>query len=423
MREATTPYERFLTNKLIACLIVFFFISATTGLVYKFIILKYIFGALIIVLYLGYLLRIVSNKLVLKINKRYGIYFFLFIISILLSTSVGYILGLSAPDAPGWYTLILYLIKAMTFFIFIDLYRNRKEILIEAFVLIGTLYAIHGILQFLLVGFGFVSGTDFDSSTIVSYSYFYKDFGILGWARVPILLPFGIFYRAHSFFFEPIMFGSFLGINIALILLFCKKGFKRNLLLIINGLCILFTLSIAAIIAALGGWLVYSIKTKNIKVFAITLIILLALTTLFYNFIGIGHKKGSYENRTHRLTSTVEVIFKGYGLLGTGRNNEASVTDDGIPSDQWLRIWLNHGLLGLFSFLLMNIYLFLKLKVKTRYFYFTFIIIIMFFDMLDNHYYFWIAMAILYLSTRCTVCDRYETSPIFALRDAKTSEI
>ena len=403
MSETITPYEKLITSKMITCVLVFFFINATTGMMYLYPTLKYMFGGILAVVYLGYLFRLTASGLVLKISKEYGMIFCIFIFSIVLSSITGYLLGFSPPEGEGWYMLVLQLIKVLLFFVFVDLYKRNREVLIEAFIIVGTLFAIHGILQFLLVGFGFVTGTDFSTSSITSYNYSYRDFGILGWARVPFPLPFGIFYRAHSFFFEPIYFASFLGINIAVILMFYKKGYKRKLLLLINALCLLFTVSIAVIIAVFIGWFIYSIKTMNIKYLSLLIILFTALTIAFFTYIGLEFKSGSSENRFHRFVSTIDVIFDGYGVLGTGRNNEESITEHGIPSDQWLRLWLNHGLLGLISFLLINIYIFIRLRTKMKYFYFPFIFVVMSADMLDNLYYFWIVMAILYLSTQGTV--------------------
>lgn len=338
------------------------------------------------------------NRFTLKLSKTYGMLFALYLFSIVFSTMSGYLLGIAARGGGGWYILLLHLLKVLLFLVFIDLYKRKRDVLIKSFVIVGTLFAIHGILQFWLVGFGFVSITDYKTGSIVSYTYAYKDFGILGWARSPIYLPFGIFYRAHSFFFEPIYFASFLGINIGIILMFLRKGTKRNLLIAINFICLLFTMSIAAISAVFVGWFIYSARTRSMKNLFLLLMMFVAFASFFVFYVGIKSKSASFESRVHRLISTSEVILDGYGIVGVGRNTQGRL--GAAPADQYMRLLINHGIIGLFSFILLNIYIFRRLKVKAKYFYFPFIFVVMAADIFDHVYYFWIVMAILYLNLK-----------------------
>ena len=160
MTSEATSVEKLIRSKWFVYVVVFFLIIATTGLPYKFQIFKALLGLVIIVLYSIYLLRFLSRKMTLEMDGRYALYFFLYVFAVILSTIMGSLMGLSAPGGSGLYLLILYFIKVGVFLITIDMFKDQKEDVVKAFMIIGTFFAVHGILQFLLAGLGIIHGTD-----------------------------------------------------------------------------------------------------------------------------------------------------------------------------------------------------------------------------------------------------------------------
>jgi hypothetical protein len=266
----------------------------------------------------GYLLATAAWRI-----DRLTATFLLFLAFVVLSATVNY---LRFANADSLYLASSYLVKAISVVMLFHLCRHPADLdrMLKLCVMVLVGYALHGILQFIVVVFGLAS----PQGSIEMMGY---DFVNLGWAgiyRVAFSLEDFNLLRVQSFFQEPGFFAFYM--LFGLVLLDCVRArvpFARaRLCVTLFIVALLLTLSLTGIVLMLAYLVV---KSRSIVFGGLAAAVaLLAISFIVFNENEFVAKAGSLEMRLehYALIDTLAASWENI-VFGIGFGNEALISD------------------------------------------------------------------------------------------------
>lgn len=302
-------------------------------------------GALITVTMIGYLIKLVCGKRILK--------FELLDIAVVLFLVLMYLSGIiSAGGKQGFFETFLSCLLIMGYFLVVNLMRTENWLMrcVKALVASGTLVAWIGIVQYCLGIWG--------KGNWLDQSYFYDIKG-----------------RVVSVFENPNVLASYLLLILPFTLYFMVRSDKKKskllswVAILSNLVCLVFTWSRGAWIAALVCLLVFALfytkKTMRLVFavcFAIPWLPFVLPQSVVRRFTSIGNMADSstmYRIYTWKGTweAIKEYFFGGIGY-GTSAYGEiypqfafAGVEAAAHSHSLFLQLWIGMGIIGLCAFL------------------------------------------------------------------------
>lgn len=247
----------------------------------------------------------------------------LFTFFVLASAGVNYV---RFENVESLYLAFSYLLKALSVVMLFRMCRSQRDfnLALKVTLLVLAAYAVHGILQFVLVALGMIMPL----GNIEMMGYDFVNLGWLGIYRVSLTLGNWNLVRVQSFFQEPGFFAFYL--LFGLVLLDCVKDrmtvrHSRWLAALFVSVMIL-TMSMTGIILMFGYLLM---KTRSLLMAVITVVIaLLTLDFIVYNENEFISKTGSFGMRLehYALLSVLADSWENF-LFGIGLGNDALISE------------------------------------------------------------------------------------------------
>lgn len=247
----------------------------------------------------------------------------LFACFVLMSACVNYT---RFENAESLYLASSYMLKALSVVMLFKISDSRRDfdLALKVTVLVLAAYAVHGILQFLLVAPGLIEPRG--NIEMIGYDFF--DLGWLGIYRVSFTLAGWNLVRIQSFFQEP----GFLAFYIlfGLVLLDCAKDrmavHHPHILAAVFIVAMLLTMSLTGI-TLMFGYLLVKTRSRLMAIMVIALGIL-AINFIVFNENEFISKAGSLEMRLkdYALLSELAKSWVNF-LFGIGLGNDALISE------------------------------------------------------------------------------------------------
>lgn len=281
-----------------------------------------------------------------------------------------------APDwAFGLRILLSMMIKVFIFMLIIVLFNddNQLDHLLGPVSIIGALFALQAIVQFIAIGIlgahpiGTFAGTTLNDVVVKSVAL--DNYGILGTARTYFTIGSHIFPRAQSLFLEPGWFANFLEFSIFSTLAYMgrKKNvtlFRASTILIPQLLALFLSFSTAGWVSLALGGVIYIFlidHRKSLTFFfksALALILVVILVSLFaprilsslYNIMWTEKfvtpwGKASMPERLNAFNMSLDLISE-KPIQGWGTNQMRIVTGGIGANNSLLTAFVELGLIG-----------------------------------------------------------------------------
>jgi hypothetical protein len=254
---------------------------------------------------------------------RLTVIFLLFLVCLVSSATVNY---LRFVNPESLYLTLSYLVKALSVVMLFQLCRTPLDLhrMLKLCVVVLVSYALHGIVQFVVVALGLVA----EQGSIELLGY---EFVNIGWAGIyRVAFPIGDFnlIRVQSFFQEPgffafyLLFGLILMDHVRARMPFAHARLCAGIILV----AMLLTFSLTGIVLMMA-YLVIKTRSWLFRGIAVA-VVLIALDFIVFNENELIAKTGSLDMRLEHY-ALLETIFSSWQniVFGIGFGNEALISE------------------------------------------------------------------------------------------------